>query len=102
VTMSPGDLDAAMAIYLGAGPNGGYEPIRGDTRLEAAFGGAWREVKATLDAYLTTMMRWDTDWQRETLGEAADRIERQLAERMPESAPITRRAMSNYFTYQWK
>jgi hypothetical protein len=34
-------------------------------------------------------------------GEAADRIERQLAERMPEFAPITRRAMSNYFTYQW-
>lgn len=98
----PLDVDAAMAVYLGASAGGGYEPIRGEARLEEAFGPRWRDVKATLDARLATMMAWGADWARETLREAADRIERQLAERMPEFGPITRRAMSNYFAYQWK
>jgi hypothetical protein len=100
--MLPRELDAAMAVYLGAERDGGYEPIRKDARLQAAFGTAWRDVKARLDAILATMMAWDVDWERETLITAGDRIERQLAERMPELGPTTRRAMANYFTFQWK
>jgi hypothetical protein len=102
VATLPRDLDAAMAIDLSAGSDGGYDPIHGETRLEGAFGPGWRDMKATLDAILATMMAWGTDWKRETLVSAGDRIERQLAERMSDFGPTTRRAMANDFTYQWK
>jgi hypothetical protein len=67
---SPLDLDAAMAVYLGAGTGGGYEPLRKEERLEAALGPGWRDVRATLDTYLATMMTWNTDWAREALFQA--------------------------------
>jgi hypothetical protein len=62
--MLPRELDAAMAVYLGAERGGGYEPIRKDARLQAAFGTAWRDVKARLDAIPATMMAWDVDWEQ--------------------------------------
>jgi hypothetical protein len=72
--MLPRELDAAMAVYLGAERGGGYEPIRKDARLQAAFGTAWRDVKARLDAILATMMAWDVDGEQWFNGTAGPRI----------------------------
>lgn len=101
-SVPPIDLDAAMRLYLSGADSGGYEPIRAEARLREAFGDQASSVKSQLDRYLAAVMSWETNWATETLSVAATRVENRIADEFPQFEPLARRAMSNYFAYQWK
>ena len=101
--MTPEEIDRAMKVYLGMNESGGIKPFGEKERLVAEYGRLRAcSMAGTLQGYLDDMMAMPLDWKEDTLDSASDRAALVAEELVPGLSPLTYKAMSNYFNYQWR
>lgn len=94
------DVNAILKIYLGAGPNGGYQPIGIKERFERAFPQDHTQMLALVRKYLE--LDHQPDWSRHTLGEEQTAFAARLAEQFPELDSVTAHALACRWSYNNK
>ena len=86
------DVNYVLKIYLGAGKNGGYEPLYREERMKQAFPDSHAEMFQLIAPYLEEDHA--PDWTSDLL-EESNRFERALRRKFPELDAIAARALAN-------
>ena len=100
--MEPSELQRAIQIYLGADLNGGVYPIGMEERLRDEYGPRAELILGQVRKSLSILDEYEPDWSVDNLQSAAQKVEEQLAQRLPNFPEFLRRAMANYWSYGWR
>lgn len=100
--LSNEEENAAMRVYLGGGEGKGYDPVGREDRLKKEYGPGWRKVKAALDEYLEPLIKRPEDWNKESIHEAAAKMDAVIEDCFPWFDERTRGLMVDCFIYEWK
>ena len=91
------DINTILKIYLGAGANGGYQPIGVNERFEKAFPHDHAEKFAQIKKYLEQYH--EPDWSQHTLGEEQIAFTTRLAKTFPELDSATAISLACRWSY---
>jgi len=94
------DVNRALQIYLGCGPEGGYQPIGCEERLTRAYLADSTRVRQLIARYLDE--GHEADWSKHGLVEETELFATALAAKYPELERITVKALANRWSYGWK
>jgi hypothetical protein len=94
------DINRALQIYLGCGPEGGYQPIGCEERLAQAYPADSTRVRQLISQYLDE--DHEADWSKHGLVEETERFAAALAVKYPELERTTVRALAHRWSYGWK
>ena len=94
------DVNQVLQLYLGAGADGGYQPIGCDERLRQAFPNDYSAAKAAIARYLDETH--EPDWARRSLAAETRRFITALEQKFPELEGISVKALANRWSYDWK
>jgi hypothetical protein len=90
------DLNEAIVLHLRRYPGSNQ------AEFESAFGTKAGAAKEQVRAILNEAMRVEPDWNRMTLNEAGDYVERVMLERHPSLTPQALESIGNYYTFQMR
>lgn len=96
------DPSEVLALYLGAGPAGGYQPAGGEDRLRAAFPRDFRSVRSSLDKYLELPDYPPHEWTSNDLAKEQTIYEQRLAHKFPELDARAINALACCWSYGWR
>lgn len=94
------DVNAILKIYLGAGPDGGYQPIGAKERFQHAFPHDHAEKLAQIQKYLE--QDHQPDWSRRTLAEETSAFAASLTAKFPELDSVAAYALACRWSYDNK
>jgi hypothetical protein len=100
--MESAELQRAIQIYLGADSSGGVYPIGMEERLRAEYGLRADLILDQVRKSLSILDEYEPDWSVDTLQSAAQKVEEDLARRLPNFSKFLHRAMANYWSYGWR
>jgi hypothetical protein len=93
------DINDVLKVYLGADPNGGYEPLYCEERLKKEFPDTHSEMLKRIAPYLEEDP--DRDWTMDFL-EDVHRFAAALRQKFPELDAISAKALANRWSFRWK
>ena len=91
------DVNAILKIYLGAEPNGGYQPVGVKERFERAFPNDHAEKLAQIQTYLD--QDHQPDWSKNTLAEETTAFAANLSKWYPELDQLTAYSLACRWSY---
>jgi AraC-like DNA-binding protein len=92
---------AAIKIYLGAGPTGGYQPIDQQERMKQAFPNDHEQKLTRIKKYLEEDHPPDT-WSSSDLVQEQKAFEALLAKKFPELDSVAVNSLACCWSYQWR
>src|SRR5579863_10244096 len=96
-------LNTAIAIYLGdEGGKPGITPGAEEDRLKRAYPSNWELLYFKIKPILKRINDVETDWTKEDLKAASDRVEIMLKKDFPWLSNVAVGKLTNYFAYLWR
>ncbi|MBB6092355.1 hypothetical protein HNQ60_001201 [Povalibacter uvarum] len=95
------EASAAIRVYLGAGPTGGYQPIGQMDRMKQAFPHDHEQKLTRIKKYLEEDHP-PAEWSSRELAKEQKVFEAMLAKKFPELDSVAINALACCWSYQWR